>query len=78
MSSSLDVGISEPVNFSDTEKAFQSKSSYELWRTYAVFKLFQYDLLVDNSEKVDTIVVTYNSFLLAAKCFEKNCRQTYL
>ena len=46
------LAYQEKLDFSDTRKAFGNKSNYELWRAFGLFKLFQYDTLVDNSEKV--------------------------
>lgn len=42
----------ELPDFTDTEKAYKYKSTSELRRTYWVFWLFKYDILVDKSLQV--------------------------
>ena len=47
----------DPANrpdFSDTSVAYKTKTTSELLRAFFVFKLFQYDTIVTNSNKVST------------------------
>ena len=42
------------IDFSNIQKAFRSKTTGELARHYLVYKLFSYDVLVNNSNTVST------------------------
>lgn len=45
-------GVRE-VTFGDSEWATRGKTTWEVFRGWLVFKLFSYDILVDNSLKVN-------------------------
>ena len=47
----------EELDFKDTKRAFASISNQELQRAYFVYKLFQYDGLVDRSQQVRNTIL---------------------
>ena len=44
--------VPKRVDFSDTSKAYKTKTTRELLRAYFVFKLFEHESIVANSNKV--------------------------
>jgi len=44
------------LDFGNTQEAYRSKTFVELLRHYAVFKIFSYQLLVDNNKLVSYYV----------------------
>ena len=46
----------EQLDFGNTREAYKSKTFLELLRHYAVFKLFSYQVLVENNEQVSCYV----------------------
>lgn len=47
----------EYLDFKDTKRAFANISDQELKRAYFVYKIFQYDSLVDRSQQVRNVVL---------------------
>ena len=54
---SLTSSSIEDLDFKDTKRAFASISNQELQRAYFVYKLFQYDRLVDRSQQVRNAIL---------------------
>ena len=55
--------VENEPDFNDTKKAFRSKSTKELLRSYFVFKAFSFKRIVDNSDKVSRSVSVISSIL---------------
>ena len=45
------------IDFSDAKEALKTKSSVELLKSYLIYTLFKYDIIVDNSLRVSKGVV---------------------
>ena len=56
-----------PVDFSDTRKAFRSKTTWELLRHYFVFSAFKFEVVISRSRQVFdyTLVVIFPSYLFS-------------
>ena len=61
MATTTEAEKERQLDFSNTREAYRSKTFLELLRHYAVFKVFSYQLLVDNNKLVSCYV--YFSFI---------------